>query len=249
MGDFKGKVAIVTGGASGIGAAIARELAGRGARVVVVDLEIEAADRIAEEIRGAGGSAHGFAADMADAKSVERAVAFAVETCGVLHLAVNNAGVGGPNATVADYPIDGWHKVIDVNLHGVFYCLKYQTAAMLKSGGAIVNMSSILGTVGSQGASAYTASKHALLGLTRAAALDHAAQGIRINAVGPAYIRTPLLESALDEEGLQGASALHPLGRLGTPEEVSALTCFLLSDAASFITGSYHLVDGGYTAR
>ncbi|WP_173933001.1 glucose 1-dehydrogenase [Chelativorans sp. Marseille-P2723] len=249
-GEFKDKVALVTGAGSGIGAAIARELATGGAELVVADLEQESANRIVEGIRTSGGRAHAFAVDVADAEAVERMVDFAVRTCGDLHLAVNNAGIGGPSEPTADYPLDGWRKVIDVNLNGVFYGMKYEIAAMLKSGGgAIVNMASILGSVGFANACAYVSAKHALLGLTKTAAMEYAAQGVRINAVGPAFIDTPLLSKNLDDQVLGQLAGLHPIGRLGTPEEVSALTCFLLSGRASFITGSYHLVDGGYTTR
>jgi NAD(P)-dependent dehydrogenase (short-subunit alcohol dehydrogenase family) len=248
MSEFKGKAAIVTGAASGIGAAVARELAAGGAEVVVADLQHSAAEAVATEIR-AGGKAHAFAVDVANASSVEKMVDFAVSTCGGLHLAVNNAGIGGPQAMVADYPLDGWRQVIDVNLNGVFYGMKYEIAAMLKSGGgAIVNMSSILGSVGFANSSAYVAAKHALQGLTKTAAVEYAKQGVRVNAVGPAFIETPLLTKNLSAEMLAGLASLHPIGRIGKPEEVSALTCFLLSDRASFITGSYHLVDGAYTA-
>ncbi len=250
MNDFQDKVAIVTGAGSGIGAAIARELAERGAIVIAADLDLPAAQEVAGEIRADGGHAHAVEVDVADAEAAERLVAFAVETGGGLHLAVNNAGIGGPNENVANYPLDGWKQVIDVNLNGVFYGMKYQIAAMLNSGGgAIVNISSILGSVGWSGASAYVTAKHGLVGLTKTAAIEYAQQGIRVNAVGPAFIDTPLLSKNLDEETLGQLAGLHPVGRLGTPEEVSALTCFLLSDRASFITGSYHLVDGGYTSR
>ena len=250
MNDFHDRVAIVTGAGSGIGAAIARELAERGATVIAADIDLTAAQDVASEIRGDGGRAHAIEADVADPAAAERLVEFAVETGGGLHLAVNNAGIGGPSEKVADYPLDGWRRVIDINLNGVFYGMKYQIAAMLASGGgAIVNVSSILGSVGWAGASAYVTAKHGLIGLTKTAAIEYAEAGVRINAVGPAYIATPLLSKNLDDETLSQLAGLHPIGRLGTSEEVSALTCFLLSDRASFITGSYHLVDGGYTAR
>jgi NAD(P)-dependent dehydrogenase (short-subunit alcohol dehydrogenase family) len=249
MSEFNGRVAIVTGAASGIGAAIARELAARGAQVVVADLKKAAADATVKEIEAAGGKAHAVTVDVADPVSVEKMVSFTVSTCGGLHLAVNNAGIGGASASVADYPLDGWRQVIDINLNGVFYGTKYEIAAMLKSGGgAIVNMSSILGSVGFASSSAYVAAKHGVVGLTKTAAMEYAKQGIRVNAVGPAFIETPLLTENLDADMLAGLAGLHPIGRLGKPEEVSALTCFLLSDRASFITGSYHLVDGAYTA-
>ena len=247
---FDGKVAVVTGAASGIGAAIARELATGGAEVIVADLVADDAESVASDIRAGGGKAHAFAVDVADAAAVERMVDFAVEKGGGLHLAVNNAGIGGPAELTGDYPLDGWRKVIDVNLNGVFYGMKYQIAAMLKSGGgSIVNMSSILGSVGFATACAYVSAKHALIGLTKTAGMEYAAQGVRINAVGPAFIDTPLLSKNLDQAVLDQLASLHPVGRIGRPEEVSALTCFLLSDRASFITGSYHLVDGGYTSR
>ena len=250
MKEFDGKVAIVTGAGSGIGAAIAHELAMGGAEIVIADLDPGAAETIVAGIRSAGARAHAFAVDVSDAEAVERMVAFAVETCGGLHLAVNNAGIGGPSVATADYPLDAWRNVIDVNLNGVFFGMKYQIAAMLKAGGgAIVNVSSILGCVGWAHACAYSSAKHALIGLTKTAALEYAAQGVRINAVAPAFIETPILSNNLDAATQAQLAGLHPVGRLGTPEEVSAMTCFLLSDRASFISGSTHLVDGGYTAR
>lgn len=248
--EFANKVAIVTGAGSGIGAAVAKELAHEGAVVILADLDMVAIRRVTDEILGAGGSAHACEVDVSDVGAVERMVDFAVETGGGLHLAVNNAGIGGPSVPTGEYEPDDWRRVIDVNLHGVFYGMKYQIAAMLKSGGgAIVNMSSILGSVGFANSSAYVASKHAVNGLTKTAAMEYATQNIRVNAVGPAFIDTPLLSKNLKEEVIDQLVDLHPVARLGRSEEVSALTCFLLSDRASFITGSYHLVDGGYTTR
>jgi NAD(P)-dependent dehydrogenase (short-subunit alcohol dehydrogenase family) len=249
-GEFANKVAVVTGAGSGIGEAIAKELAHEGAVVIVADLDTDAIRRVTDEILSAGGSAHACEVDVSDVDAVRRMVEFAVEKGGGLHLAVNNAGIGGPSMPTGEYEPDAWRHVIDVNLHGVFYGMKYQIAAMLKSGGgAIVNMSSILGSVGFANASAYVASKHAVNGLTKTAAMEYATQNIRVNAVGPAFIDTPLLAKNLDEEVIDQLVDLHPIGRLGRSEEVSALTCFLLSDRASFINGSYHLVDGGYTTR
>ena len=244
---FDGKVAIVTGAGSGIGAAIARDLAASGAKVVVQDLDLDKAKAVVAEIEAKGGKATAANGDVSDPDQVAALVRNAVGWGGGLHLLVNNAGIGGPLAPVGEYPLDGWKKVIDVNLNGVFFGMRFAIPAM-KEGGAIVNMASILGSVGFAGASAYTAAKHALLGLTKVAAIEYAAKGIRVNAVGPAFIETPLL-SGLPPDAKAGLVAVHPIGRLGTPEEVSALTLFLLSDRASFITGSYHLVDGGYTAQ
>ncbi|SEQ27076.1 SDR family NAD(P)-dependent oxidoreductase [Thalassovita taeanensis] len=241
---FDGKTALITGGGSGIGAACCRELAASGATVVVADMNLEAAQSVADEIGG-----HACAVDVGKPDQVEKMIAFAVEKTGALHLLVNNAGIGGPQVPVGEYPLEGWQQVMDVNLNGVFYGMRYAIPEMLKSGGgAIVNMSSIMGSVSMAGLSAYTAAKHALLGLTRAAAIEYSAHGIRVNAVGPAFINTPLLET-LPAEAMTAITAAHPIGRLGTSEEVSALVTFLLSDRASFITGSYHLVDGAYTAQ
>jgi NAD(P)-dependent dehydrogenase (short-subunit alcohol dehydrogenase family) len=250
MAGFGNKVAIVTGGGSGIGEAIVMELAAGSARVVVADRDQAGIDRVVAAATAAGGTAAGFAIDVASAGQNAAMVDFAVKTFGGLDLAVNNAGVGGPAALTGEYPLDGWKTVIDINLSGVFYGMCYEIPAMLASGGgAIVNMSSILGSVGFATAVAYTAAKHGLLGMTKVAAMEYAARGVRINAVGPGFIDTPLLSKNLDADTLKHIATLHPIHRLGRPEEVSALTCFLLSDAASFITGSYHLVDGGYVTQ
>lgn len=250
MAQFDGKVAIVTGGGSGIGEAIVKELAGGGAKVVVADRDQAGIDRVVAAVAAAKGIATGFAVDVSSPEQNAAMVAFAEKTYGGLHLAVNNAGIGGPAAPTGEYPLDGWKTVIDINLSGVFYGLRYEMPAMLKSGGgAVVNMASILGTVGWVTAVAYTAAKHGLLGMTKVAAMEYATKGIRVNAVGPGFINTPLLSKNLDPNTLKYIAGLHPVQRLGTSEEVSALTCFLLSDRASFITGSYHLVDGGFVAQ
>lgn len=247
--DFSGRIALVTGAASGIGRDIALELGASGASVLVSDLDGAACDRVTAAIAEAGGTARSFAADVTNEAAMKEAVACAEAEWGGLHMAVNNAGIGGPSLSTGEYPADDWRRVIDVNLNGVFYGMRWQIPAMLRAGGgSIVNMSSILGSVGFANAAPYVAAKHALLGLTRTAAMEYAAQGVRVNAVGPAFIDTPLLSANLSPEMMQGLAALHPMGRIGTPAEVSALTLFLLSGRASFITGSYHLVDGGYTA-
>jgi NAD(P)-dependent dehydrogenase (short-subunit alcohol dehydrogenase family) len=247
--DVADRSAIVTGAGSGIGWAVAHLLADNGAAVLVHDLNAEAAELVVKEIRAAGGTAEAFVGDAAD-PAVARAAVEAAERLAPLRIAVNNAGIGGPALPVGEYPEDAWRKVVDVNLNGVFYGMKAQIPTIAAhGGGAVVNMASVLGSVGIAGSSAYVATKHALLGLTKNAALEHSAQGVRVTAVGPGFITTPLLEANLDAETRAALAAKHAVGRLGTSEEVANLVAFLASDAATFITGSYHLVDGGYAAQ
>lgn len=251
MADLDGKVAVITGAASGIGESCALAYAREGARVVVSDIDQERGEETAHRIEKEGGAAAFLRADVSRPEDCEALAAVALDRYGRLDVACNNAGVGGAQALTADYPLDAWRQVIEINLSGPFYCMKYQIPAMLRNGGgAIVNMASILGRVGFAGAPAYVASKHGLVGLTRNTALEYAAQGIRVNAVGPAFISTPLIaEMESDPTINQQLVSLHPMGRLGRPEEVAELAVFLCSERASFITGAYYAVDGGYLSR
>jgi NAD(P)-dependent dehydrogenase (short-subunit alcohol dehydrogenase family) len=248
---LKDKVALVTGGASGIGRAVALAWAREGARVVVSDVDRDGGEETAEAVRAAGSEALFAAADVGKPEDCEALVQRAVQKFGRLDIACNNAGIGGAQAPTADYPLDAWAQVIAINLSGVFYGMKYQLPAMLKNGGgAIVNMASILGAVGFAGSPAYSAAKHGVLGLTQATALEYSAQGMRVNAVGPGFIHTPMI-SALEENRAVNDMlvAAHPIGRLGRAEEVAELVLWLSSSKASFVTGAYYPVDGGYLAR
>ncbi|MBP6629865.1 MAG: SDR family oxidoreductase [Kofleriaceae bacterium] len=244
------RVALVTGAGSGIGRAIAVQLAGEGYRLVASDLDDVGGAATVATIVAAGGVASYVHADSARAADHEGLVAHAVRTHGALHVAINNAGIAGPAAQVGDYPLDGWDRVIAVNLTGVFLGMRYQLPAVQAAGGgSIVNISSILGQVGFRTAGAYVAAKHGVVGLTQTAALEYGPHKIRVNAVGPGFVRTPLLEKNLPAEALAGLAALHPLGRLGEASEVAELVAWLASDRASFVTGSYFAVDGGYLAQ
>jgi NAD(P)-dependent dehydrogenase (short-subunit alcohol dehydrogenase family) len=247
--DLQGKTALVTGAASGIGRAVALLYGQYGASVMVSDIDETQGQQVVDELIAAGANAQFYKADVSDPTQCRELVQATVAAFATLDVACNNAGITGELSLTADYSLEGWQRIINVNLNSVFFCLKYELEVMLKQGyGSIINMSSILGQVGTPTLAGYVTAKHGVVGLTQTAAMEYAAQGIRINAVGPGYIDTPLL-SAFSSQAKQGLVALHPIGRLGKAEEVAELVIWLSSAKGSFVTGAYYPIDGGYLAR
>lgn len=251
MLDMQEKVALVTGGSSGIGKSTVLAFAARGAKVVIADIDEGASKELIGMVENQGSEAHFVKTDVSDPEQTKAMVTETLDVFGRLDYACNNAGIGGEQNLTADYSIEGWQAVININLSGVFYGMKYQIPAMLKTGGgAIVNMASILGKVGFATSPAYVAAKHGIVGITKTAAVEYGQQNIRVNAVGPGFIKTPLIsELEKDPDTYNMLVSLHPIGRLGESEEVANLVVWLSSEEASFITGSYIPVDGGYLAR
>lgn len=247
---LKDKNALVTGSGLGIGRAVALDYAREGANVMVSDIDEKSAMETVAMIKDAGGRAAFHHCDATQVRDHLSLVQATVEMFGSLDIACNNAGISGDFVKVGDTTDEQWLDVINLNLNGVFYGCRAQINAMLENGGgAIVNIASILGAVGHAEISAYTAAKHGVVGLTKVLGLEYGEQGIRANAVGPAFINTRLTTENLPEEARAEVEGLHALNRLGQPEEVAHLVSWLSSEQASFVTGSYYPVDGGYLAR
>jgi NAD(P)-dependent dehydrogenase (short-subunit alcohol dehydrogenase family) len=249
--DLDGKIGLVTGGTSGIGRDTAVLFAKAGAKVVVAGRREAEGHETVDLIRAAGGDGLFVKADVSKASDVEAMVQKAVEHFGRLDIAFNNAGVEGAFAPIVRQPEEDWDRTININLKGVWLCLKYEIRQMLKQGGggAIVNMASVLGLAGTAGVGAYTASKHGVLGLTKTAALENAKSGIRVNAVCPAYIETPMADRTLSVPSVRKyVVSSHPIGRLGRPMEIAEAVLWMCSDRASFMTGQSLVLDGGFLA-
>jgi NAD(P)-dependent dehydrogenase (short-subunit alcohol dehydrogenase family) len=246
---MKGKIALVTGAGSGIGKSAALIFAHRGCSVAVVDLNPEGGAQTVKEIEGAGGKALFLETDVAESAQVQEMVRKTVEHFGRLDYAFNNAGIEMGRPPLTEYPEENWDKLIAVNLTAVWLCMKYEIAEMLKTGGgAIVNTASLAGLFGMPSHYGYVAAKHGVVGITRSAAIEYGSRGIRVNAVCPAIIDTPMTDAFADEEALKALPALHPIGRIGKPDEVAEAAVWLCSDAASFITGVPLPVDGAMLA-
>ncbi len=248
---FTARVALVTGAASGIGRTSALAFAQSGAKVVVADFNEAGGQETVDMIRAADGEALFVRTDVTQQVEVSALLKTVFETYGQLDFALNNAGIGGIRASTADYPVDLWHQIMDVNLNGVWYCMKYEIPRMVEQGhGVIINLASIAGLIGSPYLSAYAASKHAVVGLTKTAALEYVRKGLRINAVCPAYTDTPMVDDLFEKnpEHKQQLLAAIPSRRLGTTEEIASAILYLCSDQAAFITGHTMVLDGGITA-
>ena len=251
-GQLDGKVALITGAGSGIGRASALAFAREGAKVAVADIVVEGGEETVRMVKEAGGEAFFIKVDVANAAEVEAMVNAVVDTYGRIDCAYNNAGIEGRLASTDEYPEDVFDKVIDINLTGVWLCMKYELPHMLKQGGgAIVNTASGAGLIGVAGMSAYVASKHGVVGLTKTAALEYAKSGIRVNSVCPGLIQTPMVERITADQPQLGEAlvAAEPVGRTGKPEEIAESVVWLSSDAASFVTGHAMSVDGGFVAQ
>jgi NAD(P)-dependent dehydrogenase (short-subunit alcohol dehydrogenase family) len=255
MGILDGKTVLITGAASGIGRATALEAHAEGARLLLCDVDDDAGAQVAGEIAGDGGEAAFSRCDVADEADVEAAVNLAKDTYGRLDGAFNCAGILGTVALTTDTSLEDWRKILEVDLTGVFLCTKHQLRVMVEQrSGAILNMASAAGVIGWEGAAGYVAAKHGVVGLTKTAALEAAAQGVRVNAICPSYTLTPMVADlfdkvlARDQELIAAARAKHPIGRFADPEEIARASVWLLSDKASFVTGTAMSVDGGYTA-
>jgi NAD(P)-dependent dehydrogenase (short-subunit alcohol dehydrogenase family) len=252
VGILDGKAVMITGAASGIGEATAKEAAAEGAKLTLCDVDSDKGAAVAASIEGA----EYVDCDVTDEAAVEAAVKATIEAHGSIDGSFNCAGILGVVGNIGELPLDGWKQLIDVDLNGVFLCTKHQVNAMVAQGsGSILNMASAAGLIGWAGASGYVAAKHGVVGLTKAAALEYADQGIRVNSICPSYVLTPMVEKDLfedtlgnDEELIAAARANHPIGRFAQPPEIAAAACWLLSDKASFVTGISMSVDGGYTA-